>query len=133
MKLLLDTHVLLWALTDSPALSKNGKELLADTNNELLFSSISIWEIQLKHSLHPDKIPMPANDVLLALQRSGYLELPLYSYHSLFLREVISHAPQNHKDPFDQILLAQSLAERCAFVTHDSKIKPYGLRNLLYI
>lgn len=120
MKLLLDTHLLIWALAKSSKVSKPVRALIEDPANELLFSVASIWELSIKYSLKPKGLIVPYvfHQELLDL---GYEELPVTGEHAL---AVIS-LPQLHKDPFDRILIAQATVERALLLTVDSTIATY--------
>ena len=124
MKLLLDTHVLLWALEDSPKLPIYIRDTLLDENNEIYVSSLSLWEIAIKHKNHPDALPFNANQIREFAQRAGYIFLSLnLDAISIFDRNDLS----NHKDPFDQMLVCQSQAHNMRLLTHDAKSKEYNL------
>jgi PIN domain nuclease of toxin-antitoxin system len=119
MKLLLDTHLLLWAAADK--LPKKAKELITDETNILLFSAASIWEIVIKNSLkYPD---FQVDDFMLhnGLLNNGYVEVPVDSYHSL----ITGKLPMIHKDPFDRILVAQAQAEKATLLTCDKVLTKY--------
>ena len=116
MRILLDTHALLWEANGS--LSPSALALLEDTANQLYFSAVSIWEIELKRKrLNTDPKIFYQN-----LLQSGYRELPLTSRHILNL----SQLPHLHSDPFDRILLAQALSEQIYLLTDDDALKRYS-------
>lgn len=124
MKLLLDTHVLLWALEDSPKLPIYIRDTLLDENNEIYVSSLSLWEIAIKHKNHPDVLPFNANQIREFAQRAGYIFLSLnLDAISIFDRNDLS----KHKDPFDQMLVCQSQAHNMRLLTHDAKLKEYNV------
>ena len=127
MKILLDTHIILWALKEDPQLPPEITALLLDTENKIYYSSVSSWEIAIKHKVHPDKILMNGKHFIECCQKAGYEMLPLKDEH-VFALETIKRpedAPP-HKDPFDQILIAQAKAEGFLFVTHDAKLPYYN-------
>ena len=122
MKLLLDTHVLLWAIDRPKQLSKRVAQLLLDESNELHASVVSYWEIQLK--VETGKLTLPATagfleDNLKALGVQGFLPLDL-----LHVRQ-LSKLPRIHKDPFDRILVAQAIVEGWTLVTKDPQMAKY--------
>ena len=121
MKLLLDTHLLLWVAGDSKRLSKSARALINDPNNELFFSALSIWEISLKHSLRAAEVQADARLIRRALLDSGYSELPITSEHAVNVESL----PMIHKDPFDRILLAQALVEGFTLLTVDRRLAEY--------
>lgn len=123
MKLLLDTHVLIWALEGSYRLPMDIRDMIADENNEVYVSVISLWEIAIKHKKSPNDLPFTAEQIRNYSQRAGYIFLSLsvdniMKYESLDL--------SMHKDPFDQILVSQSASNNMKLITHDEKIKSYG-------
>ena len=119
MKLLLDTHVLLWAAIGQ--LPKKARGLIEDTSNRLFFSPASLWEIAIKRALKRDDFQVDAALLYAGLLESGYEELPMTGRHVLF----IDTLPPIHKDPFDRVLIAQALAEELTVVTADTKLTAY--------
>lgn len=126
MNLLLDTHILLWALTDSGKLSAAAIDLLDDDENVIYYSIASIWETQIKHMLKPDKILLSARELSDMCHKAGYQLLQINERDIFSLQTLVrdESAPE-HKDPFDRILLAQAKTESMRFVTHDSQIPYY--------
>jgi PIN domain nuclease of toxin-antitoxin system len=122
-RLLLDTHALLWWLTDDPALSTPAREAIADPINEPLVSTASVWEIAIKRSL--GKITAP-DDLPDRITDEGFPWLPISADHAWRVREL----PLHHRDPFDRLLVAQALAERVPIVTTDPGFGPYGVEVL---
>ena len=122
MDLLLDTHVLLWALADSPLLSAKARKLVGDPANECFFSSVSLAEIAIKHRKHPDDMVLSAGEARAAFLAAGFLELPFSARHA----EAMDDLPPHHADPFDRMLLAQTAAEGRKFVSHDDNAALYG-------
>ena len=121
MKLLLDTHLLLWAAGDPDRLSPAAQSLISDPENEPLFSSASIWEIAIKHGLRRDVLQLDPRLVRRALLDNGYGELPITSDHAV----AIDGLPPIHKDPFDRILVAQSIVEGITLLTSDPLVGRY--------
>ena len=124
MKLLLDTHVLIWALQDSPNLPIYIRDAIIDENNEIYVSALSLWEIAIKHKTHPDKMPYTATEIRQYAQRAGYIFLSL---NLDALQTYEGHDLSMHKDPFDQMLVCQSVAHNMKLISHDSKLKSYGI------
>ena len=118
MKLLLDTHLLLWAASQPKRLSKSARTLIEDTENELLFSAASLWEITIKASLGRNDFQVDPRRLRRALLDNGYTELPITSEHAVSLDRVLV----THKDPFDRMLLSQAIAEGITLVTSDEKL-----------
>lgn len=124
MKLLLDTHVLIWALEDSPRLPLSVRDMILDENNEIYVSVVSLWEIAIKHKKQPDKMPFSATEIRNFAQRASYIFLSL-NLDAITVLEKTDLS--NHKDPFDQILACQSQAHSMRLLTHDEKIKSLDL------
>lgn len=128
MKLLLDTHVLLWTLLDDDKLSDKARQLILDDSNEIYISVLSFWEIEMKRLLHPDKLPFSADRIKKYCDRSAFSYLPLYDKHICFLKRLNEHeAAALHKDPFDRMLICQAASENMLFLTHDKLIAKYKL------
>lgn len=121
MKLLLDTHLLIWAAIDSHRLSAKARKLLADPTNELLYSAASLWEIAIKHSLGRADFQVDARVLRRGLQDNGYQELPITGAHTV----AIESLPPIHKDPFDRILVAQATVEGITLLTSDVLVAKY--------
>lgn len=119
-RLLVDTHALLWWLTDDRALSLTAREALADPAIEPLVSAASIWEIAIKRSLGklsaPDDLPERISD-------EGFSWLAISPAHAWQVRDL----PTHHRDPFDRMLIAQALTEHLPVITTDSRFTEYGV------
>lgn len=122
MKLLLDTHILLWAAGEPAKLPDDARLLLQDTNNELLFSPISLWEVAIKRGLGRADFTVDPRVLRRGLLDNGYSELPITSQHAV----AIDTLPPIHKDPFDRMLLAQSLVEGITLMTADPVLGRYS-------
>jgi len=120
MKLLIDTHLLLWAAADK--LPKKAVTYFTNEENELLFSSASIWEIIIKKSLNRSDFQIDPVTLYWGLLDNGYTELAITSRHTLLVADL----PKIHKDPFDRILIAQSKAEGVILLTSDQGIAKYS-------
>ena len=121
MKLLLDTHLLLWAAGQSGRLSAEARKLIDDPSNELLFSAASLWEVVIKSGLGRDDFKVDARVLRRGLLDNGYSELPVVSGHVV----AIDSLPAIHKDPFDRILVAQATGEGITLLTTDSLVGQY--------
>jgi PIN domain nuclease of toxin-antitoxin system len=121
VKLLLDSHLLLWAAGAPERLSLAARELLNDPGNELHFSAASLWEIAIKNSLGRDDFRVEPRLLRRGLLDNGYVELPITSQHAVS----IDSLPPSHKDPFDRLLLAQALSEGILLVTSDAQLASY--------
>lgn len=122
MKLLLDTHILLWAASEPQKLPVKIRQLIEDEENTLFFSAASIWEIVMKNGLGRSDFQIEPRMFRAALMDNGYLELPITSEHVLFVHDL----PPLHKDPVDRILVAQSSIEGMAVLTVDQAVIDYG-------
>ena len=127
MKLLLDTHTLLWALGSPEKLPEYIVEMICNENNDVYLSAASLWEISIKHKKSPEKMPFSAAQIRDYCQRAGYFFLSI-SVDSVAAFDKLVF--ENNADPFDQILVSQSIANNMKFITHDEKIKNFGLGNV---
>jgi PIN domain nuclease of toxin-antitoxin system len=125
MRILLDTHILLWALTADRNLSTEAANLLKDPKNEVLVSAASLWEISIKHAL--GRLSLSPLEIAQAIHATGFSPLPITFEHCTRL----SGLPSVHNDPFDRMLVSQSLSEPAMLVTHDRLLKDYGSTILL--
>ena len=121
MKLLLDTHVLIWAAGFPDRISAEGRDLIADTENELFFSAASLWEVAIKSALGREDFAVDARLLRRGLLDNGYSELPVASEHAV----AIGGLPAIHKDPFDRLLIAQSMVEGITLLTADDLVGQY--------
>lgn len=122
MNLLLDTHVALWAITESPKLNESARQLLLSPRATLWVSAASLWEISIKYALGKGDMPISGSDALVFFRDSGYHLLAIEPEHTV----EIERLPKYHQDPFDRILVAQALVEPMRLVTHDSTIALYS-------
>jgi PIN domain nuclease of toxin-antitoxin system len=121
VKLLLDTQLLLWAVSLPHRLSGAALQLLNDPANEPLFSAASLWEIAIKNALGRDDFRVDPRLLRRGLLDNGYTELPVTSQHAVN----IDGLPPLHKDPFDRLLLAQALSEGIFLLTTDAHLARY--------
>jgi PIN domain nuclease of toxin-antitoxin system len=121
MKLLLDTHILLWAAGQPERLPQDARDMIERSDNELFFSAANLWEILIKHGLGRDDFKADARVLRRALLDNGYSELPIGSDHVV----AIEALPPIHKDPFDRILVAQATVEGITLVTADQIVAKY--------
>ena len=121
MKLLLDTHLLLWAANEPKRLPKTARALIENLENEVLFSAASLWEIVIKSSLGRQDFRVDARVLRRGLLDNGYTELPITSEHAVNIDQL----PPTHKDPFDRILVAQAAVEGVVLLTNDRKLLDY--------
>ena len=121
--LLLDTHVLLWWLADNPRLPKEIRTRIADPDSLIFVSAASIWEIGIKRAI--GKLEAPA-ELVTIVQDEGFLGLPMELLHA----QTASLLPPHHRDPFDRMLIAQSMLEQLTVVTADRRFELYEVRML---
>jgi len=121
MKLLLDTHLLLWAAGEPMRLSKRARTLIGNPSNELLFSAASLWEVAIKRGLGREDFKVDARLLRRGLLDNGYSELPIISDHVVATESL----PLIHKDPFDRVLVAQATVEGITLLTIDPLVSQY--------
>ena len=122
MKLLLDTHLLLWAAGEPGRLPDPARKLIDDPANELIFSAASLWEIAIKRRLGRSEFRADPALLRRGLLDNGYVELPVTGEHAV----AIERLPPIHKDPFDRILVAQATVEGIALLTADPLLARYA-------
>lgn len=127
MRLLLDTHILIWSLTNSPMLNSYFRELISDEKNELYFSPVSIWEISIKHRKSPKKMPISGEALFKGCVDAGFIQLPFLSSHALETSRLKEKEGMTvHEDPFDRALIAQAKTEKLKLITHDTAMSFYN-------
>ncbi|NDU88399.1 MAG: type II toxin-antitoxin system VapC family toxin [Ferrovum sp.] len=121
MKLLLDTHLLIWAADGIERVPSGARTLMADLENELLFSVASLWEVAIKRGLNRPDFQVDARLLRRGLLDNGYSELPILSEHVV----AIDALPSIHRDPFDRLLIAQAMVEGITLLTDDATLAQY--------
>lgn len=125
MKLLLDTHIFIWWADQPERLSPAALSALQDETNELVLSVASVWEMQIKMQLGKLKLSLPLKEIIQNQQETNDLTIsPVALPHVLALDAL----PFHHKDPFDRLLIAQSIAEGFTIVTADSQFSAYSVQ-----
>lgn len=124
MRLLLDTHVLIWWLEGNDRLGTSARTLIADSGNQIIISLATPWEIAIKHRL--GKLPHSGAQVMKAALAQGIEQVSLAPAHLVALEAM----PLHHRDPFDRLIVAQAAIERAVIITNDSAIADYGIRCL---
>ena len=134
MRYLLDTHILLWALSNDYQLPPKARMIIEDDDNNIYYSVISIWEVALKHTAHPAQLTLTAREASGYCQMAGFKRLLLEDKHIFYVDSLYrpDDAPA-HKDPFDRILISQAKAEGFLFLTHDQLLLDYGEPCLIYV
>ena len=127
MKLLLDTHILIWASKNNPKLSKSAKNLILNEDNDIYFSTAAIWELIIKKNT--GKFDIDIKSFVDALYNMNFFELPIEMVHIFKLEELENY----HKDPFDRIMIAQALAEPIKLLTHNKILLQYSPDLIEYV
>ena len=122
MRILIDTHVIIWAMVESPRLSSKARKILTEDGNEFFLSAASLWEIALKHGNSPGDMPVTPSLVQAFCLDSGISALNISFLHAA--RTIL--LPPIHADPFDRMLIAQAQCESLQLLTHDALIARYG-------
>ena len=135
MKILLDTHILIWLHTADKKLSKKAIDILSDINNTVYFSTVSIWESEIKHNLHPKDFTLSGIELERLSNLADLRNLPIESKHVFNINKLkySKTAQKNHNDPFDKMLISQAKTEGMFLLTHDELIKNYQEECILYI
>lgn len=122
MRILLDTHVLIWAVAINDRLDAKTADDLEDTANEILFSAASIWEIAIKYRLSRPDFAHEPNQIADAARQIGFVELPVYAAAAA----AVAILPARHRDPFDRLLVSQALTEPALLYTADAQLATYS-------
>lgn len=125
MRLLLDTHIAIWAIVDDPRLTSEARGLIADPANEIVISVACLWEIAIKYTLARQSradMPVSAKAAHGFFIGSGYRILDISPAHALRIEGL----PALHGDPFDRIMIAQALTEPARLITHDTRVAAYS-------
>ncbi|MGC1441844.1 MAG: type II toxin-antitoxin system VapC family toxin [Burkholderiaceae bacterium] len=121
MRLLLDTHILLWALVDDARLPDEARRLIVDPENAIWISAACIWEIAIKHALARSNMPISADQAIGFSRAAGYEFLSISALHTAATEKL----PPLHADPFDRLLIAQAITEPMHLLTRDKAISRY--------
>ena len=123
MNILMDTHIAVWALTDDKRLKASARELILDPMNNLYYSAASVFEVDIKTKSRHNNLTFTTDEFVEMCQRAGYIHLPLKAGHIVKAGSLIWDGNgEEHKEPFDRILLAQAVEENMRFITSDAKI-----------
>ena len=122
MKVLLDTHVFLWLMSDHPNLSSTAKKIFLDSSNDILLSAVSGFEIAVKHGLGKLKLSEPPTIFMRQrIDNNNLIELAIIMAHATYLQDL----PKHHRDPFDRLLIAQAMVEGIPLLTADKQLSAY--------
>jgi PIN domain nuclease of toxin-antitoxin system len=125
VRLLLDTHIALWAVTDDRRLSPKARELIGDPANNVCVSAASVWEIAIKHALArggPNDMPVSGAEALQYFREAGYALIEIFPADAA----AVETLPTLHADPFDRLLIAQALTVPFRLMTHDPRVAAYS-------
>ena len=126
MKILLDTHILIWFFSGDERLSLKARQMIADESNEIYYSLASILEVEIKHAAHPERLSISGERFLNHCKRLEFIPVNIAIEHILELKNLVrrENTPP-HRDPFDKLMLCQAIVEGMTFITHDARIAEY--------
>jgi len=135
LKILLDTHIVIWTLTDDARLTEKAKKIIVDKNNIIYYSTVSLWEIAVKNQKSPEKCPYHEKDIMDYCTQAGFIPVLINPSHVLEVRtlQVKENRVLSNHDPFDRMLLAQGKYEKCLFLTHDQMFENYEEKCVLMV
>lgn len=124
----------MWALTDDKKLPDKAREIIKSDKNDIYYSTASVWEISIKHMIHPEQIAISGREFSNYCQQAGYQMLSIKDEHVYALETLcrVADAPK-HNDPFDRIMIAQAKAEDTMFITHDSLLPYYREECIVFV
>ena len=125
MKVLLDTHIAVWVILDSPRLTERARDLISAPGTDVYVSAVSLWEIAIKHGLNrtgPNAMPISARQAHAWFEASNFRSLPVTDAHAV----AVEALPPHHSDPFDRLLIAQARTEPMRLLSHDAALAAYG-------
>jgi PIN domain nuclease of toxin-antitoxin system len=122
VRLLLDTHILLWALIEPKRLNAEIRTVLENPDHEVLFSVASVWEMSIKAALGRNDFQAAPSSIVDAAQATGFIELPVRVAAAL----KVAALPHHHRDPFDRLLVAQAMTEPAVLYTADAQLGAYS-------
>ncbi len=126
MRILLDTHAVVWYLDGNEKLLPNHRHLIVDSRNEVFVSTATLWELSIKISIGKLETQRSLSDILTTLQKQAFEVLPIMPGHTL----QVATLPFHHRDPFDRMLIAQALVEHLSLLTYDTAFKSYKVKVL---
>ena len=135
MKILLDTHVIIWSLTDDPRLTEEARLIISNKNNIVCYSLVSMWEIAIKNHKSPDRCPYNEIEVAGYCANAGYEPITLRLEHIGGLRNLVADAETQivNNDPFDRLLIAQAKTEGAYIMSHDTRFSAYNEPCIMHI
>lgn len=129
MRLLLDTHVAIWSLTEPQRIPPHISEAISDAPGRVTVSAVSIWETAIKHRLdRPESPPFSGHEAIGHFENAGFDIIDVTAHHAAFVERL----PPLHSDPFDRLMLAQAILENMQFVTYDRLLSRYDVAMLTW-
>lgn len=132
MRYLLDTHIILWELIGDEHLSKEARLAIENPRNEIYYSTVSTWEVELKH-LKNENFKLSAKQLNFLCNENGLRNIQISDKHVYELENIKKNKNIKHNDPFDRILLAQAISENMILITHDRKFEAYSNLNIMLV
>lgn len=132
MKYLLDTHIILWALINDPRIDADTKEIIMNKNNMIYYSTISPWEVEIKHAKNKS-FKLSGEQFCFLCDQNKLLNLSIQNKHIQELKRIKNSDETKHSDSFDRMLIAQARSENMILITHDQKFKNYKEKNIMII
>lgn len=132
MHIILDTHLLIWALYDSKTLPKGVREILESEDTDIEYSIVTLWETEIKHMKHPETFTFNCDELYKDAKAEGYSLMRLDPAHISTLGR-LNDPTKRHRDPFDRILIAQAKYENAYLITHDKRIATYEEECVQYL
>lgn len=129
MKYLLDTHIILWALINDNRLNNEVKNIILSSDNEIYYSTVSIWEVEIKHN-KDKRFKLSGESLAFLCDQNYLLNLPIHNKHVYKIKDIENTV---NYDPFDRMLLAQAKAENMILITHDKKMKGFDNKNIMIV
>lgn len=126
MKYLLDTHTILWLMVGSKRIPREVLNIVDNPNNQVFYSTVSAWEIELKHLKHKS-FKLSGEQFVFLCDQNYLINIPVYNQHISCLKGLVN---KKHNDPFDKLLLSQAMSENMTFITHDKNFKNYKCSNI---
>lgn len=134
MRYLLDTHIALWAIADSTKLNDELIKKLQDTDNEVYYSIVSVWEIAIKHAINPLNMPISEEEFVDLCDKVGFTRLDIEPEHIYAIKSLHrDDSEKKHNDPFDRLLISQAKIDEMVFITHDELIPGYNEKCVLKV
>lgn len=134
MNILMDTHIVIWALTNDRRLSGKARDLILDPGNNLYYSAASVFEVDMKTKSRHNNLEFTTDDFVEMCHAAGFINAPLEENHITAANHLVwGDSGEEHRDPFDRILLAQAITEGMHFMTADERIVQFKQINVIHV